>query len=116
MNCKSGHAGVDRGGARNLARVGFIATNLARPAKRVVAFYNHRGTCEQYIKEGKGAIKWTYLSYRDEGKAPSFMRHEAGTHRFRCARQPSGLAHFAMDAQKPDNGARLSHNPRKDFF
>jgi len=35
-----------------------------RPAERVVAFYNHRGTCEQYIKEGKGAIKWTRLSCR----------------------------------------------------
>jgi hypothetical protein len=40
-------------------RVGFIVTNLARLAERVVAFYNHR---EQYIKEGKGAIKWTRLS------------------------------------------------------
>jgi hypothetical protein len=29
------------------------------PAERVVAFYNKRGTCEQWIKEGKGAIKWT---------------------------------------------------------
>ena len=38
-------------------RVGFIVTNLARPAERVVAFYNQRGTCEQFIKEGKGAIK-----------------------------------------------------------
>jgi hypothetical protein len=45
-------------------RVGFIVTNLARPAERVGAFYNHRGTCEQYIKEGKGAIKWTRLSCR----------------------------------------------------
>src|ERR1700719_2032450 len=45
-------------------RVGFIVTNLARPAERVVAFYNHRGTCEQYIKDGKGAIKWTRLSCR----------------------------------------------------
>ena len=43
-------------------RVGFIVTNLSRPAKRVVAFYNHRGTAEQYIKEGKYAIKWTRLS------------------------------------------------------
>ena len=43
-------------------RVGFIVTNLARPAERIVTFYNHRGTCEQYIKEGKGAIKWTRLS------------------------------------------------------
>ena len=35
-------------------RVGFIVTNLSRPAERVVAFYNKRGTCEQWIKEGKG--------------------------------------------------------------
>src|SRR5260370_30347934 len=40
-------------------RVGFIVTNLSRPADRVVAFYNKRGTCEQWIKEGKAAIKWT---------------------------------------------------------
>ena len=32
--------------------------------ERLVAFYNHRGTCEQYIKEGKGAVKWTRLSCR----------------------------------------------------
>jgi hypothetical protein len=45
-------------------RVGYIVTNLSRPAERVVAFYNHRGTAEQYIKEGKNAIKWTRLSCR----------------------------------------------------
>jgi Transposase DDE domain group 1 len=45
-------------------RVGFIVTNLPRSAEGVVAFYNHRGTCEQYIKEGKNAIKWTRLSCR----------------------------------------------------
>ena len=38
-------------------RVGFIVTNLARSAEGIVAFYNRRGTCEQYIKEGKNAIK-----------------------------------------------------------
>jgi hypothetical protein len=27
------------------------------PPERVVAFYNQRGTCEQFIKEGKGAVK-----------------------------------------------------------
>jgi len=43
-------------------RVGFIITNLSRPAERVVAFYNQRGTAEQWIKEGKNAIKWTRLS------------------------------------------------------
>lgn len=45
-------------------RVGFIVTNLSRPAERVVAFYNQRGTAEQWIKEGKYAIKWTRLSCR----------------------------------------------------
>lgn len=37
---------------------------MSRPAERVVAFYNKRGTAEQWIKEGKGAIKWTRLSCR----------------------------------------------------
>jgi hypothetical protein len=46
------------------SRVGFIVTNLARPAERVVAFYNRRGTAEQRIKEGKGAIKLTRPSCR----------------------------------------------------
>jgi hypothetical protein len=43
-------------------RVGFIVTNMTRPAERIVAFYNQRGTAEQWIKEGKNAIKWTRLS------------------------------------------------------
>ena len=45
-------------------RVGFIVTNMARPAENVIAFYNKRGTCEQWIKEGKVAIRWTRLSCR----------------------------------------------------
>ena len=45
-------------------RVGLIVTNLGRPAERVVAFYNQRGTAEQWIKEGKNAIRWTRLSCR----------------------------------------------------
>ncbi len=42
-------------------RVGFIVTNMTRPAERVVAFYNRRGTAEQWIKEGKDAVTWTRL-------------------------------------------------------
>ncbi len=45
-------------------RVGFILTNLSRSAERVTWFYNQRGKAEQYIKEGKNAIKWTRLSCR----------------------------------------------------
>jgi Transposase DDE domain group 1 len=43
-------------------RVGFIVTNLARPAKWVIKFYNRRGMAEQHIKEGKNALRWTRLS------------------------------------------------------
>ena len=45
-------------------RVGFIVNNLSRFAERVTWFYNQRGKAEQYIKEGKNAIKWTRLSCR----------------------------------------------------
>jgi hypothetical protein len=30
-------------------RVGFVVTNMSRPAENVVAFSNKRGTCEQWI-------------------------------------------------------------------
>ena len=39
-------------------RVGFVVTNLGRPAERVIASYNQRGMAEQWIKEGKNAIRW----------------------------------------------------------
>ena len=45
-------------------RVGLIVSSLSRPTERVVAFYNQRGRAEQFIKEGKNAIKWTRLSSR----------------------------------------------------
>src|SRR5262249_22033263 len=45
-------------------RVGFIVTNLKWSTKRVVRFYNRSGTAEQWIKEGKNAVKWTKLSCR----------------------------------------------------
>jgi hypothetical protein len=43
-------------------RVGFVVTTLTVPDERVFEFYNRRGTAEQYIKEGKYALKWTRLS------------------------------------------------------
>jgi Transposase DDE domain group 1 len=38
------------------------AANLARVNRAVVRFYNKRGTAEQWIKEGKQAVKMTRLS------------------------------------------------------
>jgi len=43
-------------------RVGFIVTNLETSSRAVVRFYNKRGTAEQWIKEGKQAVKMTRLS------------------------------------------------------
>jgi len=43
-------------------RVGFIVTNLESDSRAVVRFYNKRGTAEQWIKEGKQAVKMTRLS------------------------------------------------------
>jgi hypothetical protein len=46
-------------------RIGFIVTNLRWKSSNEVKFYNKRGTAEQWIKEGKYALKWTRLSYHD---------------------------------------------------
>jgi len=43
-------------------RVGFVVTTLTVSDERVLEFYNRHGTAEQYIKEGKYALKWTRLS------------------------------------------------------
>jgi Transposase DDE domain group 1 len=51
-----------------IARSGAPRVDVPAPATVTspykVAFYNKRGTCEQWIKEGKGAIRWTRLSCR----------------------------------------------------
>jgi hypothetical protein len=43
-------------------RVGCIVTNLSAKPEGVVHVYNGRGRAEQWIKEGKTAVKWTRLS------------------------------------------------------
>ena len=40
-------------------RVGFIVTNPETDSRAVVRLYNKRGTAEQWIKEGKQAVKMT---------------------------------------------------------
>jgi hypothetical protein len=42
-------------------RVGFIVTNLETDSQAVVRFYNKGRTAEQWIKEGKLAVKMTRL-------------------------------------------------------
>jgi hypothetical protein len=42
--------------------VGYIVTNTQLRNRKVVHFYNQRGKAEQWIKEGKQAVKMTRLS------------------------------------------------------
>ena len=38
---------------------------MADRPNKILHFYNRRGTAEQWIKEGKDAVKWTRLSCRN---------------------------------------------------
>ena len=81
-------------------RVGFIVTNLSRPAERVIAFYNRRGTAEQWIKEGKGAIRWTRLSCR------SFAANEHREQRSMATRRPRCVHERPRSAESCPKGGR----------
>jgi Transposase DDE domain group 1 len=80
-------------------RVGFLVTNLRRPPERVVAFYNQRGTAEQWIREGKNAIRWTRLSCRS-------MR--ANAVRLQLHALAYNLANFLRTLALPDGVERWS--------
>src|SRR5918911_442438 len=80
-------------------RVGFIVTNLTRPAARISKFYNGRGTAEQWIKEGKNALRWTRLSCR------TFRDNAVRLQLFALA---YNLATFLRSLVLPDDVARWS--------
>jgi hypothetical protein len=73
-------------------RVGFLVTNLTWRSKTLVRFDNRRGTAEQWIKEGKNAVKWTKLSCR------RFKDNEARLHLFALA---YNLANFLRQLVLP---------------
>ena len=74
-------------------RVGFIVTNRSLPNERVLAFYNQRGTAEQWIKEGKYALKWTRLSC---------MRFAANAVRLQLHALAYNLANFLRTLATPE--------------
>ena len=80
-------------------RVGFIVTNLRWQDKKIVKFYNKRGTCEQWIKEGKYALNWTRLSCQrfveNEARLKLFiMAYNLGNF-FRTLALPEGIKHWS---------------------
>jgi hypothetical protein len=86
-------------------RVGFIVTNMARPAERVVAFYNQRGTAEQWIKEGKNAVTWTRLSCH---------RFAANAVRLQLHALAYNLANFLRSLALPDEVKHWSMTTLRD--
>src|SRR3954471_4605656 len=80
-------------------RVGFIVTNLTRPAERISKFYHGRGTAEQWIREGKLALRWTRLSCR------AFRDNAVRLQLFALA---YNLANFLRSLALPDEVAHWS--------
>jgi hypothetical protein len=92
-----------------------------RPAENVVAFYNKRGTCELWIKEGKDAIKWTRLSCRSfAANAVRLQLHALAynlgnflrTLACRSADEPEG----EVDQDRPATGAMSPSRWRRSPF
>ena len=80
--------------------VGFIVTSLKWCDKKVVKFYNKRGTCEQWIKEGKYALNWTRLSCQrfveNEARLKLFiMAYNLGNF-LRTLALPEGIKHWSL--------------------
>ena len=86
-------------------RIGYIVTNMARPAERVVAFYNQRGTAEQHIREGKNAVKWTRLSCRT-------FRNNAV--RLQLHALAYNLANFMRTLALPEEVEHWSYDPARE--
>jgi hypothetical protein len=96
---------------RPFPRVGFIVTNLRRPSWQVVKFYNGGGTAEQWIKNGKNPVKWTWLSCHD------FVDNQVGLQLFVPAYKLAQLLAAVGSAPRrqalvPDGAAGKPHHDR----
>ena len=104
-------------------RVGFIVTNLGGGAAGVVWFYNGRGTAEQWIKEGKNAVKWTRLSCHDfvdnQVRLQLFaLAYNLGNFLRRLA-LPVSVKHWSMTTLREKLikiGAKVVHHARSVVF
>jgi len=116
-------AKVDWHSGELFPRLGFIVTNLTRPAKAVVRFCNQRGTAEQWIKEGKNAVKWTRLSCRDfvvnQVRRQLFVLAYNLGNFLRQAVLPRSVRHWTLTTLREKLikiGAKVVHHSRKIVF
>jgi hypothetical protein len=104
-------------------RVGFIVTNLERPAEGVSKFYNGRGTAERWINEGKQALRWTRLScraLRDNAARPQLFALAHNLANFlRSLALPNEVAHWSLSTLREKLvkiGARIVRHGRYLVF
>jgi hypothetical protein len=97
-------------------RVGFIGTNLARSAERVVAFYNQRGTAEQWIKEGRDHVDPAIMPHvRRQRRASSAPRSRLQPGQFHADAgdaQSDGVVVADQAAGEADQDRRDGHQPQ----
>jgi hypothetical protein len=104
-------------------RVGFIVTNMQRKPSNVTSFYNHRGKCEQWIKEGKYALTWTRLSctrfVANQVRLALFvLAYNVGNFLRRFA-LPGRISHWSLRSVQlklVKIGARLTSHSRRTIF
>ena len=100
-------------------RVEFIVTNLETPSWTVLRFYDKRGTAEQWIKEGKQAVKMTRLSchrFRSNQVrlALSLLAYNLGN-LWRRLGLPRGIEHWSLTSLQQrlvTTGGRLVKHAR----
>lgn len=104
-------------------RVGFIVTNMTRPAEWVVVFYKQRGTAEQHIKEGKNAVTWTRLSCtRFAANAVRLQLHALAynlANFLRTLALPEGVKHWTLTTLRDrlvEIGAKIVRHGRSIAF
>jgi len=94
-------------------------TNLETPSRLVVRFYNKRGTAEQWIKEGKQAVKTTRLSchrFRSNkvrpGAEPARLQPREGVAAVRAAAADCEVVLDQLAATTGEDGRRLVKHAR----
>lgn len=97
-------------------------TNMQRKPSNVTRFYNKRGKCEQWIKEGKLALSWTRLSctrfIANQVRLALFVAYNLGNLMRRFA-LPQEVSHWSLRSVQLELvkiGARVTSHSRRTIF
>src|SRR5262249_34636420 len=85
-------------------RVGFIVTYMSRPAERVVAFYNKRGTCAKVVSHGR---------YMLSSRWPRSPSHGQCSKRYCGSSRSYGRSHHQRQRETFDGHAFKSNRQKE---